>query len=31
MREELEFEMGSGSVFADLGRPDAEEMLVKAE
>jgi predicted XRE-type DNA-binding protein len=31
MSEEIEFEMGSGNVFADLGRPDAEEMLVKAE
>lgn len=31
MSEEIEFEMGSGNVFADLGRPDADEMLVKAE
>jgi predicted XRE-type DNA-binding protein len=31
MNEEIEFQMGSGNVFADLGRPDAEEMLVKAE
>jgi predicted XRE-type DNA-binding protein len=31
MSEEIEFEMGSGNVFADLGRPGAEEMLVKAE
>lgn len=31
MSEEIEFEMSSGNVFADLGRPDAEEMLVKAE
>lgn len=31
MSEEVEFEMGSGNVFADLGRPDADEMLVKAE
>jgi predicted XRE-type DNA-binding protein len=31
MSEEIEFEMGSGNVFADLNRPGAEEMLVKAE
>ena len=27
----VEIEEGSGNVYADLGRPDAEEMLVKAQ
>ncbi|MGI4861932.1 MAG: helix-turn-helix domain-containing protein [Janthinobacterium lividum] len=27
----IEFEEGSGNVYADLGMPDAEEMLVKAQ
>jgi len=26
-----EFEMSSGNVYADLGRPDAEEMFIKAQ
>lgn len=30
MSDEIEFERGSGNVFADLGLPDAEEMLLKA-
>lgn len=30
MSEEIEFEQGSGNVFADLGLPDADEMLLKA-
>jgi predicted XRE-type DNA-binding protein len=30
MSDEVEFEKGSGNVFADLGLPDAEEMLLKA-
>ncbi len=29
--EMIEFEVGSGNVYADLGFPDAEEMLVKAQ
>lgn len=29
--ETIEFEVGSGNVYADLGFPDAEEMLVKAQ
>jgi predicted XRE-type DNA-binding protein len=28
---EIEYEISSGNVFADLGFPDAEEMLAKAE
>ena len=31
MKEEIEVYHGSGNVFADLGLPDAEEMLAKAE
>ena len=27
----IEYEEGSGNVYADLGLPDAEEMLVKAQ
>jgi predicted XRE-type DNA-binding protein len=30
MSDEIEFERGSGNVFADLGLPGAEEMLLKA-
>lgn len=30
MSDKIEFEKGSGNVFADLGLPDAEEMLLKA-
>lgn len=30
MSDQTEFEKGSGNVFADLGLPDAEEMLLKA-
>ena len=30
MNAEIGFEPGSGNVFADLGLPDAEEMLLKA-
>ena len=29
--ENLAIEVSSGNVFADLGRPDAEELLLKAE
>ncbi len=29
--EEMKIERGSGNVFADLGRPDAEAHLLKAE
>ncbi len=29
--EMIEFEIGSGNVYADLGFPDAEEMRVKAQ
>jgi predicted XRE-type DNA-binding protein len=31
MKEEIEIYHGSGNVFADLGLPDAEERLAKAE
>jgi predicted XRE-type DNA-binding protein len=31
MSDELEYEVGSGNVFADLGREDADEMLARAE
>lgn len=31
MVEELDIEIGSGNVFADLGLPNAEEHLAKAE
>jgi predicted XRE-type DNA-binding protein len=27
----IEIEIGGGNVYADLGRPDAEQMLVKAQ
>ena len=30
-REAMKIERGSGNVFADLGRPDAEAHLLKAE
>jgi predicted XRE-type DNA-binding protein len=30
-REEIRIERGSGNVFADLGRPDADAQLLKAE
>lgn len=30
-REGIEFEKSSGNVFADLGFPNADEMLTKAE
>ena len=30
-KQAIEFEMGSGNVFADLGLPDAEDRLAKAE
>ena len=29
--DNIEFTIGSGNVFADLGLPDAEELLVKAQ
>ncbi len=28
--KDIEFELGSGNVFADLGFPDAEELLIKS-
>lgn len=31
MSKKLEYEIGSGNVFADLGLPDAEELKAKAE
>lgn len=31
MSGELEYEVGSGNVFADLGLPDAEELKAKSE
>jgi predicted XRE-type DNA-binding protein len=31
MSKELEYEVGSGNVFADLGLPDAEELKAKSE
>ena len=31
MTEEIRVQVGSGNVFADLGLPNPEEMLVKAE
>jgi len=30
MSEEMDYEVGSGNVFADLGMPDAEELKAKA-
>jgi predicted XRE-type DNA-binding protein len=30
-REDIRIERGSGNVFADLGRPDADAQLLKAE
>lgn len=29
--ENLEFEVGSGNVYTDLGFPDAEDLLIKAQ
>ena len=29
--QQIKFEEGSGNVFADLGMPDAEELLVRAQ
>jgi len=29
--KQIEFEEGSGNVFADLGIPNAEELLVRAQ
>jgi predicted XRE-type DNA-binding protein len=31
MRKKLEYEVGSGNVFADIGLPNAEEHLIKAQ
>lgn len=31
MRKKLEYEAGSGNVFADIGLPNAEEHLIKAQ
>ncbi len=31
MPKKIEFTVGSGNVFADLGLPDSEELLAKAE
>lgn len=31
MKDPIEVEMSSGNVYADIGLPDAEEMLVKAQ
>lgn len=31
MSKELDYEIGSGNVFADLGLPDAEELKAKAD
>jgi predicted XRE-type DNA-binding protein len=31
MTEDIKVEVGSGNVFADLGLPNPEEMLIKAE
>lgn len=31
MKDQIEVETSSGNVYADLGLPDAEEMLVKAQ
>lgn len=31
MKKKLDYEVGSGNVFADLGLPDPEERLAKAE
>lgn len=31
MRKKLEYETGSGNVFADIGLPNAEEHLIKAQ
>jgi len=30
MKEQIEIEKSSGNIYADLGLPDSEEMLVKA-
>ena len=31
MRKKIEYEVGSGNVFADIGLPNAEEHLIKAQ
>jgi predicted XRE-type DNA-binding protein len=31
MKKQIEVEKGSGNVFKDLGLPDAEELLIRAE
>ena len=31
MKKKIDYEMGSGNVFADIGLPKAEEHLVKAQ
>lgn len=31
MKKKLDYEISSGNVFADIGLPDAEEMLVKTD
>jgi hypothetical protein len=31
MKKKIEYEIGSGNVFADLGFPDAEERLAKLD
>ena len=31
MKKKIEYEMGSGNVFADIGLPNAEEHFVKAQ
>ena len=31
MRKKLNYEVGSGNVFADIGLPDADELLIKAQ
>jgi len=31
MKKKLNYEVGSGNVFADLGLPDADELLIKAQ
>ncbi|MGH6848399.1 MAG: helix-turn-helix domain-containing protein [Methylocella sp.] len=30
MKKKIAYEVGSGNVFADIGRPDADEHLIKA-
>jgi hypothetical protein len=31
MRRKFDYEVGSGNVFADIGLPDADELLIKAQ